>query len=140
MNTRHFRRLIFVMLLIAAAFVIVSLVLLALKQNMNLYYTPEEVMQGKAPLNTRLRVGGMVLKNTVVRAEGLNVRFQVTDYVETLQVQYNGILPDLFREGKGMVAVGKLISKKEFVAEEVLAKHDENYMPPEVAKALQKKR
>ena len=94
-------------------------------------------MAGEAPLDHLIRVGGLVTNGSVQRqADGLTVQFDITDNAETIKVQYTGILPDLFREGQGIVAHGRLQNRNFFVADEVLAKHDENYMPPEVADAL----
>jgi cytochrome c-type biogenesis protein CcmE len=101
------------------------------------FYTPSAVAGGEAPAGHLIRVGGLVTNGSVKRQpDGLTVTFDITDYAETIKVQYTGILPDLFREGQGIVARGRLQDGNLFVAEEVLAKHDENYMPPEVADAL----
>jgi cytochrome c-type biogenesis protein CcmE len=111
----------------------------ALSQNINLFYSPTQIASGEAPHNTRIRAGGMVVDGSVVRdQQSLNVTFDITDYDQTVTVHYDGILPDLFREGQGIVAQGELDSNNVFQASEVLAKHDENYMPPEVADALEK--
>ncbi|AKE51779.1 cytochrome c maturation protein CcmE [Kangiella geojedonensis] len=117
----------------------VALILYALSSNINHFYPPTEVSQGKAPLNKTIRVGGLVAYNSVKRAaDGLDVEFTVTDNQNSLRVQYHGILPDLFKEGQGVIAEGQLVSKTEFVASKVLAKHDEKYMPPEVEQSLEK--
>jgi cytochrome c-type biogenesis protein CcmE len=117
----------------------VGLVLFALKNNVSLYFTPTQVYNKEAPQSRNFRIGGLVEKGSVKRdSDGLGVRFSITDTVKTMQVAYKGILPDLFKEGKGVVAQGKLDSDNVFHAEEVLAKHDENYMPPEAADALKK--
>jgi cytochrome c-type biogenesis protein CcmE len=109
----------------------------AFQENLLYFYTPTQVKAGEAPTSRTFRVGGLVVDGSVVRAEqGLNVQFVLTDNAETMTVSYSGILPDLFREGQGIVAMGSLNSEGLFVADEVLAKHDENYMPPEVAAAL----
>jgi len=101
------------------------------------FYSPSDIKAGKAPTNHLFRVGGLVEKNSLIRQEdSLMLEFRVTDQAETIGVQYTGILPDLFREGQGIIARGKLNKNGLFVAEEVLAKHDENYMPPEVADSL----
>ncbi len=122
--------------LVAAA---VGLVLYALKNNVSLYFTPTQVYNKEAPQGRNFRIGGLVEAGSVKRdADGLRVRFNITDTVNTMPVIYKGILPDLFKEGKGVVAQGKLESDNVFHAEEVLAKHDENYMPPEAADALKK--
>lgn len=109
----------------------------ALRDNINLFYPPVEVAAGRAPIDTPIRVGGMVVENSIQRStDSLELRFQVTDYRATVDVLYEGILPDLFGEGEGAVASGRLRSDGVLVADEVLAKHDETYMPPEVAEAL----
>ncbi|MBI2307173.1 MAG: cytochrome c maturation protein CcmE [Rhodocyclales bacterium] len=115
-----------------------TLVLNALNSNIALYISPTDVLAGKAPQGKAFRIGGMVKEGTVKReADGVTVSFVVTDTEKDLPVAYKGILPDLFKEGKGVVAQGKLdAGSGRFVASEVLAKHDENYMPPEAAKAV----
>jgi cytochrome c-type biogenesis protein CcmE len=115
---------------------IVGLVLYALRQNINLFYTPTQLSANHAPHNHAIRLGGVVVEGSIVRGERLNVRFQITDYHDTVNVRYQGILPDLFREGKGVVAEGEWLMNNQFKASSVLAKHDENYMPPEVKEAL----
>ncbi|MGD8514088.1 MAG: cytochrome c maturation protein CcmE [Granulosicoccaceae bacterium] len=113
------------------------LVLNAFQSNIVFFFSPTEISQGKAPANTTFRIGGLVEQGTVQRsANGLDVEFRITDLVQSLPVVYRGILPDLFREGQGVVAQGKLVNGR-FQAEQVLAKHDENYMPPEAAAALE---
>ncbi|EAQ99302.2 cytochrome c maturation protein CcmE [Congregibacter litoralis] len=115
----------------------VGLAAYALRGNINLFYPPVEVAAGKAPVDTPIRVGGMVVEGSVQRSDStLETRFAVTDYQATVTVVYEGILPDLFAEGEGVVASGRLNADGVLNAEEVLAKHDENYMPPEVAEAL----
>ncbi len=115
----------------------VALAITAFSQNMLYFFSPSQVMAGEAPKNRVIRVGGMVSKGSVKRAtDSLQVNFSVTDYAQTIPVQYTGILPDLFREGQGIVAIGQMQADGHFLADEVLAKHDENYMPPEVADAL----
>lgn len=122
--------LIFVLLVLTA---VVSLVLYALRQNINLFYTPQQIAQGEAPLDHRIRIGGMVVNHSIHRApNSLDVDFELTDFKATLRVRYHGILPDLFREGQGIVAMGELKNNQEFIAQEILAKHDANYMPPEL--------
>jgi cytochrome c-type biogenesis protein CcmE len=109
----------------------------AFQQNMMFFFSTTEVAQGAAPMGRDFRVGGMVVEQSVQREPGsLIVRFTLTDYNTPLIVEYEGILPDLFREGQGIVAKGRLNAQGWFVANEVLAKHDENYMPPEVAASL----
>lgn len=115
----------------------VGLAAYALRGNINLFYPPVDVAAGKAPVDTPIRVGGMVVEGSVQRSDStLETRFAVTDYQATVTVVYEGILPDLFAEGEGVVASGRLNADGVLDAEEVLAKHDENYMPPEVAEAL----
>jgi len=133
------KRLLWISLITAIAAIIISLVLFALSQNINLFYSPSEVAVGNAPKQHMIRVGGMVEKGSMQRAkDGLAVSFVLTDFQHQLTVHYTGILPDLFREGQGIVAQGMLDNNQQFQASEVLAKHDENYMPPEVAQALAK--
>jgi len=106
-------------------------------ENLMFFFSPSEVVAGKAPRNAAFRIGGMVVKGSIVRpGDGMTVKFDLTDNATTVTVQYTGILPDLFREGQGVVANGRLQEGNVFVAEEVLAKHDENYMPPEVAGSM----
>jgi cytochrome c-type biogenesis protein CcmE len=122
--------------LVAAA---VGLVLYALKNNVSLYFTPTQVYNKEAPQGRNFRIGGLVEAGSVKReGDGLTVHFNITDNTRIMPVVYKGILPDLFKEGKGVVAQGKLEADNVFHAEEVLAKHDENYMPPEAADALKK--
>ncbi len=110
----------------------------ALDSNLSYFFSPTEVVQNKAPRDHVFRLGGLVEKGTVQRGEELTVRFVVTDGAQKVNVAYAGILPDLFAEGQGVIAQGRLDAGNVFVADEVLAKHDENYMPPEVADALGK--
>lgn len=119
------------------AIIAVSLVIYAIGQQTDFYYDPTAISAGEAPQNTRIKAGGVVVAGSVKRdpANPLNVQFVITDYQQSLPVQYTGILPDLFAENSGVVATG-MLKDKLFVASEVLAKHDENYMPPEVAKSL----
>ena len=112
-------------------------VLRAFNENLVFFYTPTQIASKEAPTNKNFRIGGMVVQNSLQREPGgLKVAFIVTDMVNSLPVEYSGILPDLFKEGKGVVAQGKLNDKGVFVASQVLAKHDENYMPPEAKSAL----
>jgi cytochrome c-type biogenesis protein CcmE len=137
MHPKRRNKLLLIIGLLFGAGIIVALVLYALSQNINLFFSPSDMAQGKAPLEQRIRAGGMVREGSLVRAKNsLKVTFVITDFVENVNVSYEGILPDLFREGQGIVAQGKLNSAGVFVADEVLAKHDENYMPPEVIQAL----
>jgi cytochrome c-type biogenesis protein CcmE len=141
MTKVHKRRMISISVLLLALGSALALVMYALRQNINLFYTPTQIAAQEAPVNKRIRVGGMVSKGTVQRenisnSDNVAVQFVISDWVHPLTVHYQGILPDLFREGQGIVASGHLKPNGIFVAEEVLAKHDENYMPPEVAQAL----
>ncbi len=116
-----------------------ALVLNAFNENIVFYYTPTQVAAKEAPLSRTFRMGGLVEEGSLKReADGLTVRFIVTDTAMRIPVTYKGVLPDLFREGQGVVAQGRLQSDGTFHAEQVLAKHDENYMPPEAAEALKK--
>jgi cytochrome c-type biogenesis protein CcmE len=122
--------------LVAAA---VGLVLFALKNNVSLYFTPTQVFNKEAPQGRNFRIGGLVEEGSVKRQnDGLTVHFNITDTAQKMGVVYKGILPDLFKEGKGVVAQGKIEADGIFHAEEVLAKHDENYMPPEATDAINK--
>jgi len=114
----------------------VGLVLYALSDNIVFFYSPADIVEQNVEEGTRMRIGGLVVEESIVRGEGTHVRFAVTDFSETLFVTYDGILPDLFREGQGVVAEGTLTVDGKFTAREVLAKHDETYMPKEVAEAL----
>lgn len=139
MNPKRKQRLILVSFLVLGFSAVVGLAMYALTENINLFYNPTQIAAGEAPKNARIRAGGMVLENSVSRdQESLLVKFTLTDYQSNVDVQYQGILPDLFREGQGIVALGKINDAGVLVADEVLAKHDENYMPPEVAEALEK--
>ena len=138
MNPKRKQRLILVSAMVIGVVVSVSLILLALNENINHFFDPTQVVAGEAPQDRSFRIGGMVVDGSVQRETGeLMVSFGLTDYQKTVTVTYDGILPDLFREGQGIVALGKLQGEV-FVAEEVLAKHDENYMPPEVTASLKK--
>jgi len=115
----------------------VAFALNAFQENLLYFYSTSDVVSGKAPVDRTIRIGGMVTQGSVQRQSGsLEVRFVLTDYAKDVTVSYSGVLPDLFREGQGVVARGKLVGDNLFVAEEVLAKHDEKYMPPEVADSL----
>lgn len=134
------QRLMIVLFIVFGASAAAGLVFYAISENMNLFYPPSDIKAGKAPYDKRMRVGGMVLEGSVHRAkDSLKVRFDVTDYEGVVTVEFEGILPDLFAENEGVVASGVLKKNGLFVADEVLAKHDENYMPPEVADTLKDK-
>ena len=137
MNAVRKKRLYIVLAILVGVSVAVGLALSALQENINLFYTPTQIANGEAPKDTRIRAGGMVAKGSGKRsADSLDVEFVVTDFANNVTIRYRGILPDLFREEQGIVALGKLNDEGVLVADEVLAKHDENYMPPEVTKAL----
>jgi cytochrome c-type biogenesis protein CcmE len=136
MKPKH-RRLLFTAIGIALLGAAVTLVLSALEENIVFFHSPSDVAAAKAPTERTFRLGGLVAEDSVERSEGsTTVAFTVTDGAANIRVSYTGILPDLFREGQGVVTEGQLKSDGTFVATEVLAKHDENYMPPEVAEAL----
>lgn len=139
MNRVRRQRLFLVLFLLTGAGVAVSLTLFALQQNINLFYSPTEIAGGRAPVGQNIRVGGLVVPGSVWRdPDSLQVRFSLTDEGEQIVVHFDGILPDLFREGQGIVALGRLEQEGHVHASEVLAKHDETYMPPEVAEALKR--
>jgi len=137
MTPKRRKRLILIAAMVAGVGVAIGVALKAFNENLMFFYSPSAVVGGEAPTGHLIRVGGLVEKGSVKRKkDGLTVTFDITDFAETIKVQYTGILPDLFREGQGIVARGRLQKGNLFVAEEVLAKHDEKYMPPEVADAL----
>lgn len=132
------QRMIFVGVVLAGVALATALALTAIGENMLYFYSPSQIAAGEAPGGHELRVGGLVVDGSVARqANGLDVRFDLTDTAAIVTVAYTGILPDLFREGQGIVASGKIDGDGVFQAREVLAKHDEKYMPPEVAEALE---
>jgi cytochrome c-type biogenesis protein CcmE len=132
------RRLLFIGLVLAGVIVAVVLATQAFRENLLFFFSPTQIAQGDAPTNRQFRLGGMVLDGSVAREEGsLTVDFVVTDYAHSVPVSYTGVLPDLFQEGQGVVAIGRMDGTGHFTAQQVLAKHDENYMPPEVAEALE---
>lgn len=136
MKTRY-KRLLLIGAGVAALGLAATLVLSAFQKNLVFFFTPTQVLAGEAPQGTSFRMGGMVKEGSVQRQpDGVTVAFIVTDTAKDIPVRYKGILPDLFKEGKGVVAQGKLGADKLFVADEVLAKHDENYMPPEASYAV----
>ena len=139
MTPRRRQRIILVGLLVTGVGIAASLALMALNENINLFFSPTQVKSGEAPVGVPFRLGGMVVDGSVRRSDGtLAIRFDLTDTAESVTVVYTGILPDLFREGQGIVAQGSVDGAGLFTATEVLAKHDETYMPPEVAGALDK--
>ena len=124
-------------LVLAGVVVSAGLALRAFQENLLYFFSPTQVADGEAPTERSFRLGGMVLEDSVSRAtSSMTVNFVVTDFLHSVPVEYTGVLPDLFQEGKGVVTRGRIDASGRFVAEEVLAKHDENYMPPEVAEAL----
>ena len=137
LNPVRRRRLTLTLIIVLSVGVAVGLTLYALKQNINLFYSPSQIVAGEAPLQRSIRVGGLVVPGSVQREpDSLQVVFTLTDTAQQIQVRYTGILPDLFREGQGIIARGRLLAGGIVQADEVLAKHDENYMPPEVAGSL----
>ena len=138
MKSRH-KRIVLITAGLAALGVALALVLNAFQSNLVFFYTPTQIANNEAPQGRSFRVGGMVETGSLQRqADGVTVRFVVTDTAKSVPVTYVGILPDLFREGKGVVAQGRLGTDGVFAAQEVLAKHDENYMPPEAAEAVER--
>jgi cytochrome c-type biogenesis protein CcmE len=137
LNAKRKRRLMMVGMLVVGVGIAAALALSAFRENILYFYSPTEVLSGEAPVGHKFRLGGLVVEGSVKReTDGLTVHFGLTDTAKEIPVMYSGILPDLFREGQGIVAHGRLNEGGIFVADEVLAKHDENYMPPEVAEAL----
>ncbi|HVL02699.1 MAG TPA: cytochrome c maturation protein CcmE [Dongiaceae bacterium] len=137
MNPKRKQKLVIILGGLAALGLAIGLMTYAMRENINLFYTPSQVAAGEAPLEKRIRVGGLVVVGSLQRGDDLDVTFDITDNAQTIRVRYDGILPDLFREGQGIIANGRLVSDKLVEAEEVLAKHDENYMPPEVKHAIE---
>ncbi len=137
MKSRH-KKLLVIVLGVAGLGIAATLILNAFQSNLVFFFSPTQVANGEAPTDRAFRIGGLVEDGSVKRdPDGLTVRFVVTDTAKTIPVIYKGILPDLFKEGKGVVAEGKLGSDGLFTSSQVLAKHDENYMPPEAAHALE---
>ncbi len=131
------KRLLAVVAILAGVAAAATLATLAFEENLLYFYSPSQILAGEAPRGRTFRIGGLVTMGSVQRTDGtLELRFVVTDNRESVPVRYTGLLPDLFREGQGVIAHGRLTESGEFVADEVLAKHDENYMPPEVAESL----
>ncbi|MFI4963007.1 MAG: cytochrome c maturation protein CcmE [Legionellales bacterium] len=136
MTSTQSRRLLLISLMVLGIIIAVGLTLYALQQNISLFYTPSQVALNEAPQNQLIRIGGLVQKDSVKHGAGLHVSFVVTDNQHQVPVEYEGILPDLFREGQGIVVQGKMDAQGHMQATQVLAKHDENYVPPEVAASL----
>jgi cytochrome c-type biogenesis protein CcmE len=137
MKPRH-RKLALIVLVVAVLGIAVALVLNAFNSNLVFFFSPTQVANGEAPTSRAFRIGGLVEAGSIRReADGLTTRFVVTDTAKSMPVTYTGILPDLFKEGKGVVAEGRLGADGLFAATQVLAKHDENYMPPEAASAIE---
>lgn len=141
MKPHRKKKLITLMVVVSVLMIATLLIMYALRQNISFFYTPQQISQGQAPQNAVIRVGGMVVDKSVKRSnKSLDVIFKLTDYSSTITVHYHGVLPTLFREGQGIVARGSLSSNGQFKAEEILAKHDSNYMPPEVKASLKLKK
>lgn len=139
MSPKQKQRLGFVAILVGGAGIAAALIVYSLGQNLLYFYTPTQIVCGEVPVQRMVNVGGLVVRDSVVHTgDGLTVHFALTDTGETVGLVYTGLLPDLFREGQGVVATGKLGDDGVFVADRVLARHDENYMPPEVAEALER--
>lgn len=137
MNPARKKRLYLILALVCGVSAAVALALAALQENINLFYTPSQITAGEAPQGMRIRAGGLVETGSLKRTQdSLTLRFSVTDGARSIVVRYQGILPDLFREGQGIVALGRLDHDGILQADEILAKHDENYMPPEAMHAL----
>jgi cytochrome c-type biogenesis protein CcmE len=137
MNPKRQRKLLWIMALIAGIGIAVGLAMYAMRQNINLFYTPSQLANGEAPSGQRIQAGGLVVKGSLKRdPNSLAVTFMISDLKKEVPVTYTGILPDLFKEGTGVVANGQFVNGR-VEAEEILAKHDENYMPPQVKSAIQ---
>jgi cytochrome c-type biogenesis protein CcmE len=137
--TRKQRRGVLIGVALSVLMVAVGLVLFAMRDSLVFFHTPSDLAEKPVAAGQRFRLGGLVAAGSVKRGEGTDVEFAVTDTLKQIPVTYHGVLPDLFREGQGVVTEGSLTPSGVFVADTVLAKHDENYMPPEVAKALKEK-
>lgn len=132
------KRLLFIGLVLAGVAVSAIFATMAFRNNILYFFSPSQIADGEAPTERQFRLGGMVVDGSLERAEGsLTVDFVVTDNIHNVPVSYTGILPDLFQEGQGVVAVGRIDQQGHFSADQIIAKHDENYMPPEVAAALE---
>jgi len=140
MTPKRQKRLYIILAIVFGTSLAVGLTMYALNQNINLFYSASQIANGEAPTDARMRVGGMVVDGSLERStDSLRVSFELTDYESTVKVVFTGILPDLFREGQGIIAQGKMDVQGVFQADEVLAKHDENYMPPEIAESMKVK-
>lgn len=140
MTPKRKKRLIIILAIVFGTGLAVGLTMFALSENINLFYSTSQVADGEAPIGRRIRVGGMVVKDSIKRSpDSLRVQFDLTDYGKPVTVVFTGILPDLFREEQGILAQGKMDKQGLFQADEVLAKHDENYMPPEIAESMKQK-
>ncbi|MBE0470947.1 MAG: cytochrome c maturation protein CcmE [Methyloprofundus sp.] len=141
MTPKRQKRLYIILAIVFGTALAVGLTMYALNQNINLFYSASQIANGEAPTDARMRVGGMVVDGSLKRSnDSLRVSFELTDYENTVKVVFTGILPDLFREGQGIIAQGKMDAQGVFQADEVLAKHDENYMPPEISASMKAKK
>lgn len=141
MNRQHKQRLLYVTIFLTGLALAAGLILYAIRQNINVFLTPHQLTSQYIASDYTIRLGGMVKKGSIVRdKEGLGVQFVVSDFKRGVTVRYEGILPDLFREGKGVIAEGKLNKNGLFIASEILAKHDENYMPDKVYRAMREEK
>ncbi|MCF7970401.1 MAG: cytochrome c maturation protein CcmE [Methylococcaceae bacterium] len=141
MTPKRQKRLYIILAIVFGTALAVGLTMYALNQNINLFYSASQIAKGEAPTDARMRVGGMVVEGSLKRSSNsLRVSFDLTDYENTVKVVFTGILPDLFREGQGIIAQGKMDAQGVFQADEVLAKHDENYMPPEISETMKAKK
>lgn len=139
MNKIHQQRLTYISLFACGLAIAIGLILYALKQNINVFVTPKQITHSLMTANYSFKLGGMVKKNSLIRdKQGLKVQFVVTDFKAEIPVSYIGVLPDLFREGKGVIAEGHLNNEGIFIATQVLAKHDENYMPKTIYQEIRK--
>jgi len=140
MTPKRKKRLYIILAIVFGTSLAVGLTMYALNQNINLFYSASQIAKGEAPTGARMRVGGMVVDGSLERStDSLRVSFELTDYEHKVKVVFTGILPDLFREGQGIIAQGKMDAQGIFQADEVLAKHDENYMPPEISETMKAK-
>ena len=137
--TKRQKRVLAVAALVTGVGIAAGLGFTAFRKNMMYFYTPSDLIAGTVPAGANLQLGGLVEKGSLVRGEGLKIAFSVADCAQRVSVRYDGVVPDLFREGQGVVATGHMGESGVFVATRILAKHDENYMPPQVAEALKGK-